>query len=153
MKIPLIWIKGSCILVKGTLEILDTISTHPESVFLKQTFMVINMALAYNIILYRPFLHQINVVISTGYLSLKFTTKKRVVTMRGNHVSFTYLRGKKTLALDQQGSLKEKVKMRIEIARMWQTNNFLPKLLECDKPITFSLFGCFSVSFSLLSQI
>lgn len=103
MKTPLIWIKGSGILVKGTLEISYTIGTHLECVFLKQTFMVIDMALAYTIILGRPLLHQINVVISTRYLSLKFTTKKRVATVRA-HASkkcvFTCFRGKKTLELD-----------------------------------------------------
>lgn len=102
MKTPLIWIEGSSILVKGTLEISYTIDTHLECVFLKQTFMVIDMALAYNVILVRLLLHQINVVIR--YLSLNFTTKKRVAIVRRNasrQCVFICLRVKKTLALDQ----------------------------------------------------
>ena len=66
MKTPLIEIKGLGVPVKGTLEIQVIISTPPKCVSLQQTFMVINMYLTYNIIIGRPFLHEINVFIALG---------------------------------------------------------------------------------------
>jgi len=48
------------------------------------SFIVIDIALAYNVILWRPLLHQIKVIISTRYLTLKFPTQQEVATARGD---------------------------------------------------------------------
>jgi hypothetical protein len=62
--------------------------------------MVIDMSLVYNTILGRLFMYQINVIISTGYLTLEFLTKKEVAMVRRNQVTlrqciFTCLKEKK----------------------------------------------------------
>lgn len=49
--------------------------------------MVIDMSLVYNTILGRLFMYQINVIISTRYLTLEFLTKKRVAMVRRNQVN------------------------------------------------------------------
>ena len=64
VKTPFIWIEGSSVPVKGILEIPVTISIPYKCVYFKQTFMVIDMALTYNVILGRPLKHQIIVAIS-----------------------------------------------------------------------------------------
>jgi hypothetical protein len=74
VKTPLIGIKGSDVPVKSALELLIIMGTLPRCVLLQQNFMVIDIALAYNVILGRPMLHQINIVINTRYLALKFPT-------------------------------------------------------------------------------
>jgi transcriptional regulator CtsR len=45
---------------------------------------MIDMTLAYNAILGRPLPHQINVVINTRFLALKFPTQHGVATLRGD---------------------------------------------------------------------
>jgi hypothetical protein len=84
--------------------------------------MVIDMSLVYDTILGRLFMHQINVIISTRYLTLKFLTKKEVAMVRRNQVTlrqciFTCLKEKKkkALVLDQQRSLKERVEVRTKV--------------------------------------
>lgn len=74
VKTPLIGIKGSDVPVKGALELLIIMGSLPRCVLLQQNFMVIDITLAYNVILGRPMLHQINIVINTRYLTLKFPT-------------------------------------------------------------------------------
>jgi len=73
---------------------------------------VVDMNLAYNIIIRKPLLHKINVIINTRYLVLKFPTLKEVTIMKGNqgasrHYGSTCLKSKKFLVFDQKGSLKE----------------------------------------------
>jgi hypothetical protein len=77
------------------------------------------MVLTSNTIIERPLLHIINNVIIIQYLILKLPIHKRVVIMRENqgasrHCAFVYLKGKRTLVLDHQGFLKERVEVRIE---------------------------------------
>lgn len=87
VKTPFIEIEGSSVPVKGAMEILVTTSIPLKCVSLHQTFMVIDMTLAYNTILGRHLLYQINVTINTRYLTLKFLTQKGVATVRGNQVT------------------------------------------------------------------
>lgn len=63
------------------------------------------MSLAYNTILEKPLLHQINAFINTRYLTLKFLTYKGVDTIWDNQTSsrqcaFSCLKGKKALVVD-----------------------------------------------------
>ena len=74
-------IQGSGMLVKGALELRTVMGTLPKCVSLQQNCMVIDMALAYDVILGRPLLHQINIVINTRYLALKFSTQKGVAIL------------------------------------------------------------------------
>jgi len=74
VKTPLIGIKSSSVPMKGALKLLVVMGTPLKCVSLQQSFIVIKMALAYKFILGRPLLYQINVVISTWYLALKFPT-------------------------------------------------------------------------------
>jgi hypothetical protein len=109
IKTPLIDIEGSGVLVKGVLEFPIILGTPPKCVSLRQSFMVIDMALAYNAILGIPFLDQINVIINTRYLTLKLPTQKGVATAREDQTiskqcASTCLKGKKILILGQKGS-------------------------------------------------
>jgi len=54
VKTPLIGIEGSGMLEKGALELLVVMGTPPKCVSLQKSFMIIDMALAYNVILGRP---------------------------------------------------------------------------------------------------
>lgn len=67
--------------MKGALESLVMMGTLLRSVSLQQSFMVIDMEMAYNVILEKPLLHKISVVISTRYLVLKFPTQDGVATL------------------------------------------------------------------------
>ena len=60
--------------MKGALKLLVIMGTPLKCVSLQQSSIVIEMVLAYNLILGRPFLQQIYVVIDTRYLALKFLT-------------------------------------------------------------------------------
>lgn len=84
MKSPLNGIKGSGVPVKGVLELPVMIGIPPRCTSLQQHFIMIDMTLTYNVILERPLLHQINVVINTRYLALKFPTQHGVATLRGD---------------------------------------------------------------------
>jgi hypothetical protein len=84
VKSPLNGIKGSGVPVKGVLELPVMIGIPPRCTSLQQHFIMIDMTLAYNAILGRPLLHQINVVINTRYLALKFPTQYGVATLRGD---------------------------------------------------------------------
>lgn len=46
--------------------------------------MVIKIKLTYNAIIGRPFLHEINIVISTKYLVIKSPTDRGIATIKGN---------------------------------------------------------------------
>jgi len=81
MKNPIIRIESLGIPAKGALEIPITIATPSKCVSLQQTFMVMDMNLAYNTILGRPIMDQINAVINTRNLVLRFPTQKRVATI------------------------------------------------------------------------
>lgn len=76
MKTFFIGIEGSLVPVKGAWKISVMISTYSRYITLQQTFMMIDIALAYNAIIRRPLMHQINAIISIGYVILKFTTQK-----------------------------------------------------------------------------
>ena len=84
VKSPLNGIKGSSVPVKGVLELPVMIGIPPRCTSLQQHFIMIDMTLAYNAILGRPLLHQINVAINTRYLVLKFPTQHGVATLRGD---------------------------------------------------------------------
>jgi hypothetical protein len=76
--------------------------------------MVIDISLVYNVILGTPFPYQINTMINTRYLALKFLTQIGVATIQGYHefsrqYAFSYLKGKKVLVVDQQGFKKESI--------------------------------------------
>lgn len=67
-------------------------------------------------------LHQINVVINTRYLILKFLTQKGVATSQENQTILkqyvpTCLKSKKMLISDYKGSLKEIIKIRTEATK------------------------------------
>jgi len=76
MKTFFIRIEGSLVPIKGVLKISVMISTYSRYITLQQTLIMIDIALAYNAIIGRPLMHQINAVISMGYVILKFTTQK-----------------------------------------------------------------------------
>jgi hypothetical protein len=76
VKTSLIRITGIDVLVNGALKILVIVETFLKCITLQQTFMVINMSLTYNAIIRRSLLHQINVLISSRYLALKFPTHR-----------------------------------------------------------------------------
>jgi hypothetical protein len=61
-------IEGSSIPVKGALELPVVMGTPSKCVSLQQRFIMIDMTLAYNFILGRPLLHQINVIINNKML-------------------------------------------------------------------------------------
>lgn len=53
--------------MKGVLEIQVTIDIYPKCFTLQQNFIMIYMALAYNVIIVRLLLHNINAVINTVF--------------------------------------------------------------------------------------
>ena len=67
--------------MKVALELPVVMGTLPKCVSLQQSFMVIDTTLTYIVILGRPFLYQINVVITIRHLALKFPTLKGVATL------------------------------------------------------------------------
>ena len=72
--------------------------------------MVIKINLAYNTIIRRPLLHDINITINTKCLTLKFPTKDNVVTISGNQLIFykyifSCLKMKKTIMFNNQKGL------------------------------------------------
>ena len=81
---PLIGIEGSAVPMKGAVGLTVTIGTAPCCVTPQQTFMVIDTHLPYNTTIGRPLLHQLIVVVSTKYLTLKFPTNKGVAAVKGN---------------------------------------------------------------------
>jgi hypothetical protein len=111
VKTFLVGIEGPGVLVKGALKLPIVMGTSSKCVLLQQSFMVIYMALAYNAILGRPLLHQINAIISTRYLALKFPTQKGATVSGDQTISrqfaTTCLKGKKVLIPDKKGSLRD----------------------------------------------
>jgi hypothetical protein len=71
----LIRVAGTNMLVKSVLKIPITFRSFPKYITLQQSLMVIDTSLTYNAIIGRPLLHQINIAISTRYLTLKFCTQ------------------------------------------------------------------------------
>ena len=119
---PLIGIEGSAVPMKGAVGLTITIGTAPHYVTLQQTFMVIDTHLPYNAIIRRPLLHQISVVVSTKYLTMKFPTVKVVVVVKGNQEASrecanTCLKGKKALLVDYPETYGEKPEVRTEVAK------------------------------------
>lgn len=70
--------------MKGVLKLPIMIGIPLWCTSLQQHFIMIDMTLAYNAILGRPLPHQINVVINTRFLALKFPTQHGVATLRGD---------------------------------------------------------------------
>ena len=56
----------------------------PESREIKTLFNVMDMPLAYNAIIGRPYLYDSGAVTSIRYLTMKIPTKKGVVVVKGN---------------------------------------------------------------------
>jgi hypothetical protein len=71
----LIRVAGTNMLVKSVLKIPITFRSFPKYITLQQSLVVIDTSLTYNAIIGRPLLHQINIAISTRYLTLKFCTQ------------------------------------------------------------------------------
>lgn len=77
------------------------------------------MNLAYNVILGRPLFLEINMVIITKYLTIKFPIDKELAILKGSQMIFRKctsicLKGKNTLWVNQTSFIKKKVKVRIK---------------------------------------
>lgn len=65
VKTFLIRIEGLKMLMEGTLEITITINTYLKCLTLQHVFIVIDMAIAYNVIIGRSFKYKISATINT----------------------------------------------------------------------------------------
>jgi hypothetical protein len=86
VKTFLIGIEGSCVPMKNVLELHVVMGTPLKCVSLYQSFMMIDMALTYNVILERPFLHQINVVINTRYFEVPNSEGSSHITRKSDNL-------------------------------------------------------------------
>jgi len=100
---------------------LSSFHTYPKYLTLQQTFMLTYMVVT---VIEWLFLHKINAAISTRYLVLKFSILKEVAMVRGNQeasrqcVSTCFKDKKKSLILEQQGSLKKRLEIRTKAMEM-----------------------------------
>jgi len=82
---PLYSFTGEAIPVAGSLQLLITIGTDPQSVTWQVNFMVFKSpSVAYNMILGRPLLNDMRVMVSSCYLLMKFPTLSGVGQVRGD---------------------------------------------------------------------
>jgi len=117
VKTFLIGIEGLCVPMKNVLELHVVMGTPLKCVSLYQSFMMIDMALTYNVILERPFLHQINVVINTRYFEVPNSEGSSHITGKSDNLKTmctTCIKSKKMLISDYKRSLKERIKIRTE---------------------------------------
>jgi len=117
VKTFLIGIEGLCVPMKNVLELHVVMGTPLKCVSLYQSFMMIDMALTYNVILERPFLHQINVVINTRYFKVPNSEGSSHITGKSDNLKTmctTCIKSKKMLISDYKRSLKERIKIRTE---------------------------------------
>ena len=70
----LIGFTGDSIFLLGTTILLVTIGKEPRAKMIMTTFMVVDLPLAYNVILNRPTLNKLKAVVSTYHGAIKFLT-------------------------------------------------------------------------------
>ena len=82
---PLYSFTGEAVLVAGSIQLPTTLGNEPHVVTRMATYMVVkSTSSAYNIILGRPLLNDMQAVVSSAYLLMKFPTSKRVGEVHGN---------------------------------------------------------------------
>jgi hypothetical protein len=67
----------------GSIELLVTVGDHPTTKTIMVKFLLIDRPSAYNAILGRTALNDLNAITSTSHLKIKFPTERRVGEVRG----------------------------------------------------------------------